>query len=93
MCNGGTDRRRITSFIIKNKMSKEMKELSAMSDDKLISHKKELLINVLATSPGLVNPKFSPSTRGQIRRRIARINTLMGERKRRGVLKEEKRLK
>ncbi len=72
--------------------NEERKELRAMSSEQLIKHKKELLLSVLQASPGLVNPKINPNNRGQIRRRIARINTLLGERKLRGVAKEEKRL-
>lgn len=73
--------------------SRETKELRKMSDDKLIKEKKELLISFLSTSPHLVSPKIKIQNRGKIRRRIARINTLMGERQRRGILKEEKRIK
>jgi len=73
-------------------MTIEANELRKMSDDQLIKHKKELLISILSTSPGLPNPNLDPSNRGKIRRRIARINTIMGERGRGGVLKEEKRL-
>jgi len=74
-------------------MSKEAKELREMSSEKLIKHKKDLLVSVLQTSPNLVSPKYNVSNRGKVRRRIARINTILGERNLRGVAKEEKRLK
>lgn len=74
-------------------MSKETKELREMDDDKLIKEKKSLLINLLSASPNVTKPIIPHRKRGLIRRRIARINTIMGERGRRGVLKEEKRLK
>ncbi len=78
---------------LKHTRNEEIKELTAMSDEKLIKHKKEMLMSVLQTSPGLIHPKLNPVNRGQIRKRIARINTVLGQRKLRGVAKEEKRIK
>ncbi len=74
-------------------MGKEIKELTKMSDDELVKHKKELRISVLQASPNMVKQIIPDTNRGKIRRRIARINTILGERKLRGVAKEEIRLK
>lgn len=78
---------------MKHTKNLERKELALMLDDQLVREKKELLVSFLMTSPGLVSPKLTPSHRGSIRKRIARINTLLGERNRRGIAKEEIRLK
>ncbi len=72
---------------------KELTDLRKLSDEQLIKEKKSLKIMFLQTSKGLVDPKIQPDHRGKIRKRIARINTILGERQRRGVVKEEKRLK
>lgn len=73
-------------------MSKEMKELRGLTDEKLIKKSKELRRNLLMTSQKMANPKFKQEHRGRIRQSIARINTILGERQRRGVVKQEKRL-
>lgn len=73
-------------------MTKEMKELRELNDNQLISKSEELRKNLLMCSPNLMDPRMKPQIRGKIRRSIARINTLLGERKRRGVVKQEKRL-
>lgn len=75
------------------KMSRETKELRIMSDKQLIKESENLRMAFLMTSPNLINPKMRPEDRGKVRRRIARINTILGERGRRGVVKQEKRLK
>ena len=77
---------------MKHTRNEEIKELMAMSDKELIQHKKEMRLAVLQTSPGLVDPKLNPGNRGQVRKRIARINTILGQRRLRGVAKEEKKL-
>lgn len=74
-------------------MSRETKELRIMSDKQLIKESENLRMAFLMTSPNLINPKMRPEDRGKVRRRIARINTILGERGRRGVVKQEKRLK
>ena len=74
-------------------MSKETNELRELTDEKLIKEKENLLISILQTSKGMLHPQLDPVNRGQVRRRIARVNTIMGERGHRGVLKEEKRIK
>ncbi len=74
-------------------MSNEAQELRKMSDNDLIKEKENLKVMFLTTSPNLIGDKCNPQNRGKVRKRIARINTIMGERGRRGVLKEEKRIK
>ena len=74
-------------------MNNESQELRKMSDKQLIKESEELRISFIMTSPGLVSPKLQPNHRGKVRRRIARINTILGERDSRGVVKQEKRLK
>jgi len=73
--------------------NKELEELRKLSDKKLLEKHREMRINLLMTSKNMLNPKFPPQKRGSIRRTIARINTIVGERKLRGRTKEEKRLK
>ena len=78
---------------MKHARNEEIKELTSMTDKQLIERKKELLISFLQTSPNLVAPKINSQNRGQVRKKIARINTILGQRNLRGVAKEEKRLK
>jgi len=73
-------------------MGKETNELRQKNDKQLIKESEELRKTLLMTSPGLIAPRAALSNRGKIRRRIARINTILGERGRRGVVKQEKRL-
>lgn len=74
-------------------MNKEMNELRKLTDNQLIKKSEELRKMLLMASPNLANPQVKPQHRGRIRRSIARVNTLLGERNRRGVVKQEKRLK
>lgn len=74
-------------------MSREMKELRKLSNEKLLEKHKEMRKALLMTSPKMVKSIYKPQQRGQIRRIIARINTILGERKIRGKTKEEIRLK
>lgn len=74
-------------------MNKEAKELREMSSEELIKEKKKLTIQFLMSSPNMVSPKIHIQNHGLTRRRIARINTILGERKLRGVAREEIRLK
>ena len=75
-----------------NKINKELDLLRGLSDEQLIQKKKELTKLFICTVNGALNPKFPPARRGELRRSIARINTIMGERGHRGLLKEERRL-
>lgn len=75
-------------YTIKN----ELEELRKMSNEKLIKEKKRLKIDFLSCNPKAANPRINPSNKGKLRQRIARINTILGERNLRGVAKEEVRL-
>lgn len=69
-------------------MSKEIQELKGMSDNELLKRKKDMEF-LLMGSYAKVKPLIPPTNRGRVRRSIARINTLLGERGRRGFNKNQ----
>lgn len=69
-------------------LMKETNELRKLTDKELLEKRKELKV-MLVSSYAKVSPKIKPGKRGKVRRGIARIDTILGERKRRGFTKEQ----